>query len=158
MTEIKIKKGIKPMKRTLIEKIINVEILTLANELAEYLLNDTNTYYWDEGINFYTEFEGAVNKDNKPKTDCNCYNCDVVGVVDAHTDNCINCFEPEPKEVLQWFIVSDWLYNKLKEQGEPVIEMKGVNFWGRCGCGYSLEDEWCLKRIVSELEQPLKTA
>ena len=44
------------MKRTLIEKIINVEILTLANELAEYhLYNDE--YSIDNLQNAIQEFE-----------------------------------------------------------------------------------------------------
>ena len=147
------------MKRTLIEKIINVEILTLANELAEYhLYNDE--YLIDSVENFYYEFESRLNEETAEPSCEPCNECENIGVVNDD-GICINCFDDSDikhKEIFQWFIVSDWLYNKLKEQGEPVVEIKGVNFWGRCGCGYSLEDEWCLKRIVKELEKPLEIA
>ena len=141
------------MKRTLIEKIINVEILTLANELAEHhLYNDE--YLIDNVENLYYEFESA----SHGKYECN--ECTNIGVVNDD-GICINCFDDSDtkhKEIFQWFIVSDWLYEKLNKQGEPVVEIKGVYFWGRCGYGYSLENEWCLKRIVKELEQPLEIA
>ena len=140
------------MKRKLIEKIINVEILTLANELAEYhLYNDE--YLIDSVDNLYYEFECS-----QRNTQCN--ECENMGAVEEN-GLCIDCFDDSDikhKEIFQWFIVSDWLYKKLNEQGEPVVEIKGVNFWGRCGCGYSLEDETCLKQIVKELEQPLIVA
>lgn len=45
----------------------------------------------------------------------------------------------EYPEVMQWWIVSDWLADKLIEDGEVVNQSKGVNLWGRCGCGYALE-------------------
>ena len=145
------------MERKLIEKIINVEILTLANELAEYHL--TNEYAWEDVQNLCNEFESKLNEETAEPSCERCNQCTELGAVNDD-GICINCFDDEPneKEIFQWFIVSDWLYNKLNEQGEPVVEIKGVYFWGRCGYGYSLENEWCLKRIVSELEQPLKTA
>ena len=136
------------MKNTLIERIIKNEILTIANELAEYHLN-SDEYYWDNVENAFTEFESSSH--NKYK----CNDCDSVGVVNED-GICINCFENEPKEIFQWFIVSEWLFNKLNEQNEPVVEIKGLHFWGRCGYGYSLEYETSLKNIVKQLEQPLK--
>mgnify|MGYP000209234939 CR=1 FL=1 len=45
------------------------------------------------------------------------------------------------------------LKNPIKNQW--LVEIKGVYFWGRCGCGYSLEDETCLKQIVKELDEQL---
>ena len=140
------------MKNTLIERIIKNEILTLANELAEYhLYNDEHD--WDNVQNAYTEFESLGRCIRGDVLQCS--NCKNMGSTNED-EICINCFDPEPKEIFQWFIVSEWLFNKLNEQGEPVIEIKGLYFWGRCGCGYSLEDETSLKNIVKQLEQPLK--
>ena len=125
------------MKRKLIEKIINVEILTLANELAEYhLYNDE--YLIDSVDNLYYEFESASHDTYK------CNECENMGVVDEN-GLCIDCFDDSDikhKEIFQWIIVYDWLYKKLNEQGEPVVEIKGVNFWGRCGCGYDIEADF----------------
>ena len=139
------------MKRTLIERIINSEILTLANELAEHhLYNDE--YLIDNVSNLYYEFESASHEHYE------CNECSNVGVVNDE-GLCVDCFEDSDlkhKEIFQWFIVSDWLYEKLDKQGEPVVKIKGLNFWGRCGCGYSLEDETSIKNIWNELEKPIK--
>ena len=59
--------------------------------------------------------------------------------------------EDEYKEIFQYFIISDWLYEKLNQEKEPTIIYKGLNIWGRCGCGYSLEDESCLINIVNKI-------
>ena len=45
----------------------------------------------------------------------------------------------EYPEIMQWWIVSDWLADKLIEDGKVVNQTKGINLWGRCGCGYALE-------------------
>tara|TARA_R100000773_G_scaffold44455_1_gene45669 strand:- start:1089 stop:1427 length:339 start_codon:yes stop_codon:yes gene_type:complete len=58
----------------------------------------------------------------------------------GYVDNyeCDEEYEEYP-EVMQWWIVSDWLADKLREDNEVVMESKGLMFWGRCGYGYALE-------------------
>jgi len=51
--------------------------------------------------------------------------------------------EYEPKEVYQWWIVSDFLYERLQEVGEVVCDVEGVYFWGRTACGIALEYDYC---------------
>ena len=51
---------------------------------------------------------------------------------------------------MQWWIVSGWLADKLREDNEVVMESKGLMFWGRCGCGYALE--WDFVNIYKSIK------
>ena len=61
---------------------------------------------------------------------------------EAYEDGNISNFEPDEDgwcpEVMQWWIVSDWLAEKLDNDGQVVMYAKGETFWGRCGCGYDV--------------------
>ena len=50
-------------------------------------------------------------------------------------------------EPMQFFIISEWLAERMLEHGltrDAVIEMNdGTWIWVRCGCGYSIEDDLC---------------
>ena len=48
-------------------------------------------------------------------------------------------------------IVDCGLYDKLNDELEPVCEFEDVYFWGRCGYGYSLEDEYAIREIAKKL-------
>ena len=59
--------------------------------------------------------------------------------------------ECEPKEVFQWWIVSEYLYERLQEVGEVVCDVEGVYFWGRTACGIGLEYDYCFKKIATNI-------
>ena len=46
--------------------------------------------------------------------------------------------EPVFQEVYQWWLVSEWLHDKLLRAGEPVAYYKDLYFWGRTICGQEL--------------------
>ena len=135
-----------------IQRIINREILTNASSLFNYLQETSETYLMDEIYNLYMntdeilynyEYDFKLWEKNNP---------------DFTKENAINTFcediqdnGSDLKEVFQWFLVSEWLYNKLNEQLEPVCEFEGVYFWGRCGMNYSLEDEHCIIEIAKKI-------
>ena len=51
--------------------------------------------------------------------------------LDPHTD-------PYVMEALEFWIVSDWLAEKLEDQGEPVAELDGLPIWGRTCSGQKI--------------------
>ena len=44
----------------------------------------------------------------------------------------------EPREIMQWFIVTELAYNKFKSVGYPVFQFKELYLYGRTGCGQAL--------------------
>ncbi|MFW6224790.1 MAG: hypothetical protein ACOC4B_00815 [Bacteroidota bacterium] len=58
--------------------------------------------------------------------------------------------EEEPQEILEWWVCSPWLIDKLKEKGEPVIEHE--NLWGRTTSGQAILLDAVISEICEDLE------
>jgi len=61
--------------------------------------------------------------------------------------------EPEILEPLEFWIVSDYLGNKLKEKGEIVSnDFMGFTIWGRCASGQAILLDGVITEICSDME------
>lgn len=60
-------------------------------------------------------------------------------------------FESEPQEVFQWYLVTSYLGDKLKDIGEPVLENAYGIWWGRTCCNQSIETDGTIQKIVDNL-------
>ena len=52
-----------------------------------------------------------------------------------------------PKEIYEWYLVSDWFIDKLREINEPVLDNYYGEYWGRCCTGQAI----CLDYSIQEL-------
>lgn len=59
--------------------------------------------------------------------------------------------EPDYREVFEHWIVSGWLGDKLKDQGEVVEEYLGLTIWGRCTTGQSISMDGVMCQIARNL-------
>ena len=50
-------------------------------------------------------------------------------------------------EIFEWYLVSDWFLNRLREINEPVIDNDYGEYWGRCCTGQAI----CLDHNIQEL-------
>ena len=50
-------------------------------------------------------------------------------------------------EVYEWYLVSDWFLDRLREINEPVIDNDYGEYWGRCGTGQAI----CLDHNIQKL-------
>tara|TARA_B100000965_G_C19561000_1_gene744460 strand:+ start:357 stop:836 length:480 start_codon:yes stop_codon:yes gene_type:complete len=108
-------------EQTFIERMINRDVLTLCNELV--------SKGFEGAIDGeYLEFENSYYEENEEE-----------GIE-----------EGTPKEMMQFFIVSDWLADKLREIEACVTSFLGFEIWGRCEYGQSLEMDYDLKRVVKK--------
>lgn len=58
--------------------------------------------------------------------------------------------EPEIQEALQFWLVSDWLADKLEQAGAPLArDVLGFNVWGRTECGQSLTMDGTLHAVAA---------
>lgn len=134
---------------TTIERIIKQEIYCLQNHLVEHLLK-SETIPIDDVENLYPEYSRWSMKQCRDwLTDHGIAwerHYDIDDLCDLIEDN------SEPAEVMQWWCVSDWITKKFRDLGGVVIDNDFGTWWGRTGCGYSLEDEAILKQIASRLD------
>lgn len=59
--------------------------------------------------------------------------------------------QEEPNDILEWWLISEWLYDKLEEAGEPVYTPNDFNyFWGRGTSGQSISMDYIIQKIAFE--------
>jgi len=58
--------------------------------------------------------------------------------------------QEEPQEPYEWWMVSGWLCQKLKEKGQVVLEDE--NIWGRCTSGQAILLDSVISEICHDLE------
>jgi hypothetical protein len=57
----------------------------------------------------------------------------------------------EPVEIFQWFLLSDdWIADKLRDMGEPILEAYDCKWWGRTCCGQSISQDPTWWRIYQD--------
>ena len=55
--------------------------------------------------------------------------------------------------IYEWWVVSGWLGDKLREKGQPVIStVWGNTYWGRTCTGQSICLDWCITEIAKDME------
>lgn len=52
-----------------------------------------------------------------------------------------------PHEIFEWWIVTEYLYAKLRGKGQPVLEWGNNCYWGRCTTGQAI----LLDHVISEI-------
>ncbi len=91
----------------------------------------------------------------------NCPQCGDVGVEVQEGWKCISCdysapdtqlMEQEPQEIFEWWIITEYLYRKLKEKGQPVLEWGNNYYWGRCCTGQAILLDSVISDICEDME------
>lgn len=60
--------------------------------------------------------------------------------------------ENEPQEIFECWIVSGFLFDKLKAKGNPVLQWGNNWYWGRCTTGQAILLDEVISEICSEME------
>ena len=55
--------------------------------------------------------------------------------------------EEYPDEALEQWLVSDWLGNRLKEEGEMVVNFMNLTIWGRTTSGQAI----CIDAVIEDI-------
>jgi len=53
-----------------------------------------------------------------------------------------------PKEIYEWYLVSDWFIDKLREINEPVIDNDYGEYWGRCCTGQAIYLDYEIQELA----------
>ena len=125
--------------------LVDREVYACISDMAE------NLFSGDEDA--YSSWEDWENLSVKKCSECGC----MVETWENGDDEQVSCpycgevFEEEPEaeeqEILEYWIVSPWLGEKLKSHGEPVFERWSGWIWGRCCSGQAI----FLDNVISEI-------
>lgn len=63
----------------------------------------------------------------------------------------IDTQDDEYLEVYEYYIISDWLYGKLKEHNEIVIDNDYFYIWGRTCTGQSIFLDYVIQKICNDM-------
>lgn len=55
-------------------------------------------------------------------------------------------------EIFEWWIVSEWLANQLKAEGEPILNVDEGTWWGRTCTGQAIFLDGTIKHIYQSLK------
>lgn len=59
--------------------------------------------------------------------------------------------EEETQEIFEWWLVSSWIADKLKEKGEPILDNDYGIWWGRCCSGQAVYMDGVMQEIYNDL-------
>ena len=53
-------------------------------------------------------------------------------------------------EIFEWYLVSDWFLDRLREINEPIIDNDYGEYWGRCGTGQAIYLDHNIQELAYE--------
>ena len=95
-------------------------------------------------------------KDSDGQTDCEHCGASIMDTeIDEETILCENCFDEwkdeNPKEIFEWWIVSNWLLEKLRAESEPILESDFERWWGRTTTGQAILLDYVVEKIYDDV-------
>ena len=102
------------------------------NEVSGFTFDEIeNLYYTDQEI---LENFGSFDEDMSEQEK-----------IDEVRNNC-----EDSKEVFEWWLVSNWFLNRLKEINEPIIDNDFGEYWGRGCTGQSIYLDYNIQELAFE--------
>ena len=116
------------VNQRVVDRLVNREVYCCMTQEVEYMLG--RIAYGDDG----NPFDESV------------YDSLFVSCDDEDDES--SC----PAEIYEWWAVSNWFGEKLKEKGQPVIEsVWGKSYWGRTCTGQSISLDWCVVSVAKDM-------
>lgn len=134
------------------ERLINREIYQRVNSFVNH-----SNFFDMYGYSPYEVLENAFNDSDEAKIEYLTNHLDNVkelkdldySQIQELADD--NGFEPEYKEVFEWWLVTDYLADKLREIEEPVLVVDDFTIWGRTCTGQAIELDGTIQQIARNI-------
>lgn len=71
-------------------------------------------------------------------------------------DDIVNFYDEDEmnnQEIFEWWLCSDWLLEKLEQQGEPILRTDFGDWWGRTTTGQNIILDAIISRIYEEAKE-----
>jgi hypothetical protein len=105
--------------------------------LVEHLFSK-EIFNIDDIVNLYEDFETW--KDNQDNSYVD--NSTMLNLKEMYEDS------KEMQEIFEWWIVDEWMAEKLEEQGEPILKNDYGIWWGRTCTGQAILLDHVIKVIL----------
>ncbi len=148
------------------------EVLANVNSMVRYILGKSyygetetppfshddieNYYQYPKYIGDYANFEGGTEDQRQKEIERlreliadDDHDTEMRDTIESEIDDIEN-LESEHREVYEWWMVSGYLFDKLKEKGEVVIESEGI--WGRRSTGQAVSLDHVISEICEDME------
>lgn len=131
-----------------IEQLVSREIYFNQSHLMDDLILKPHPDQIEHIENFYDESSEAVEDYLTCETDI-----EEATWQELDVHECLNLakeegFAPSPQEIFEWWLVSDWLADKLKEFEQPVLANDYGTWWGRTTTGQAIKMDYVIRKIV----------
>ena len=97
-------------------------------------------FEWDNIENFYMSDQEILNYMGSYDEDMSDQE-----LIDEVRDN-----GEDINEIFEWYLVSDWFLNRLREINEPVIDNDYGEYWGRCCTGQAISLDYNIQELAYE--------
>lgn len=139
------------------EQFVNREVVACISDMADHLFDWDGEKYasYDEFENFYVKCcpecggtYGFTEDDRYDEDECEdkrVHICESCG--HEFSEDEFEEMDTNPAEVYEWWIVTPWLGEKLKAEGEVVLDRWGGWIWGRQATGQAIMLDGVIDRI-----------
>lgn len=142
--------------QSILDKLVNREVYCCMTSEVEYMLrksaegDDDNPFCDDDYFSTYTrecsKCGGSCGFTQHGKDGITTYECNECGAVLTQEE--YDELDYTPEEIYEWWAVSTWYGEKLKEVGCIVIDSYGKSYWGRSTTGQAISLDWCTAKIA----------
>jgi len=136
-------------KQEKLGEFISKEVFACQTFLVNEMLNKGEICRYEDIINYYADLDEEVDEAIK---EIMADNADISEeeaekqAVDDLKD------EQLPQEIMEWWLVSEWLERKLEAKGQPILKTDYGNWWGRCGTGQAILLDGVIEEIFDEVK------
>ena len=135
--------------QTIKGRFVQREVLACISDMADKLFDFDGDAYasYDEFSNFYRPVCECGEHDFTEEEDDDRACVHVCWCGKKYSEEEYEQLDTEPAEVYEWWIVTPWFGEKLKDRGEVVLERWSGWIWGRQCSGQSIQ----LDNVISEI-------
>lgn len=139
-----------------IKRIVNNDVLTCQSMLVDELLKK-EVFSYDDIENMYIDNSDEIESLNNEITELE----DIEEPTEEQeqlieTDNDkieeLEREQEEPQEAYEWWVVTDWLERKLRDNNEILLVTDYGTWWGRQTSGQSIELDYIIKKIAEDIQ------
>lgn len=133
-------------------ELVSQEVYACISDMAEYLFDF-------DGASKYASYDEWMNMYGIECPNCGALTGDRFGTEDfiecSACGEMINTNDAEfrGKEIFEYWIVSPYLGEQLRDLGEPTLERWGGWIWGRTCTGQAIALDWVIQEIVRRREE-----